>query len=501
MGLGGEATRALDALRASTRPSQGARAVTGPPGEPVLGSLRRLRNDPLGLFVEGASLYGDLVGFRALHRRVYLAVGPDVIARIAVGNRENYRKGVSYDALRVPIGDALLTMDGRGAQARRRLLMPLFTRRWLLGEVPTIAAAVESHFDRWDRLAARGKPFNLVSEMNRLAFDVVGRVLLGAELGASMGYLEELIDGASEWVAQRTRALVPLPPVLPTARDRAYRRAEREIRAFTERLLASRRGGAGDGNDVLSRLISVRDENGAPLSDREVRDEIIGFLMAGHQTTGAALAWTWYLLGRHRDIERRLAREVEDAGDELEQLPYLGQVLDESMRLYPPGWAFTRTPIRDDELDGYPVPAGSVIVISSYAIQRSPRFWAEPERFDPGRFAPDRPSPDPYRYFPFGVGPHACIGKHLALIEAKIAMGMLMRRYRVELVSRLPVAANPAITLTPSAPIMARVERRASRPAAARLLRGQRLEGRGAVVDLVEQDGARVARRAPALEE
>jgi cytochrome P450 len=500
MAPGGGASKARPRPRAITGPRIRARNPAGPRGEPLLGSLRRLRADPLGLFVEAASAYGDLVGFRALHRHVYLAVGSDAIAQIAVRNRENYTKGVSYDALRVPIGDALLTMDGPEAQARRRLLMPLFTRRWLIDEVPTIAGAVESHFDRWDQLAASGRPFNLVSEMNRLAFDVVGRVLLGAELGASMARLESLIDSASDWVARRTRALVPLPPVLPTARNRAYRQAETEIRALTEHLLAERRRGASGGTDVLSRLMSVRHADATPLTDHEIRDEIIAFLMAGHQTTGAALAWTWYLLGHHREVERRLARELAVDAAEPEEVPYLGQVLDESMRLYPPGWAFTRTPINDDELDGHRVPAGSVIVISSYAVQHSPRFWRDPERFDPDRFAPERPSPDPYRYFPFGVGPHACIGKHLALIEAKVAMAMLLRRYRVELVSSRPVPPNPAITLTPSAPIRVRVERRTPRRAAGPL-GGYGLERSGAVVDLVEQDRAGVARRAPALEE
>jgi cytochrome P450 len=144
-------------------------------------------------------------------------------------------------------------------------------------------------------------------------------------------------------------------------------------------------------------------------------------------------------------------------------------VLDESMRLYPPGWAFTRTPVADDELGGHVVPAGSVVVISSYANQRNPRFWRRPERFDPDRFAPGQSSPDPYHYFPFGVGPHTCIGKHLALIEARIAMAMLVRRYRLKLVSRRPVKPTPAITLTPSGPIMVRAQRRASGAGAYRI--------------------------------
>src|SRR3954468_19224985 len=296
MGFEGAASRVYRGRRMPA--ARDVRRPPGPRGEPLIGSLRRVRDDPLGLFVEGATGYGDIVGYRAVHRRIFLVVGPELIARVTVGNRENYRKGVSYDALRVPIRDSLLTVDGPEGQARRRLLMPLFTRRWLMDSVPTIAEAVESHYDRWDALAESGRPFNVASEMNRLAFDVVGRVLLGTELGANMVQLEAMIDDASEWVARRTRAVVPLPPVLPTQRNVAYRRAEKSIRAFTEHLIARRRPQAkADSGDMLSRLVAVRDANGRAMRDDEIRDEIIGFLMAGHQTTGAALAWTWYLLG------------------------------------------------------------------------------------------------------------------------------------------------------------------------------------------------------------
>ena len=439
----------------------------------LLGSLRRLRSDPLGLFVEAASSHDEVAVFRAAHRPVYLLTGASPIAHVTVRNRQNYVKGVSYDALRVPIRDALLTLDGPVAQERRRLLMPLFTRRWLTDSVPAIVSAVESHFGRWDHLASTGRPFNVVSEMNRLAFDVVGRVLLGTELGASMTELERLIDDASDWVAHRTRAIVPLPPVLPTKRNRAYRRAERDIRAFTEQLIATRRSD-GSGDDMLSRLLSVRADDGRPLADDEIRDEIIGFLMAGHQTTGAGLAWTWYLLGHHPRVDERLADEIDATLGEaapsladLERIGYLGQVLDETMRLYPPGWAFTRTPLEEDDVAGRRIRSGAVIVISSYANQRSPRIWSDPDRFDPDRFAPERPAPAAHAYFPFGTGPHACIGKHLALIEAKVAMAMLVRRYRLRLVSSEPVAPTPGITLTPSRPILVRAERRRGAESAA----------------------------------
>jgi cytochrome P450 len=201
---------------------------------------------------------------------------------------------------------------------------------------------------------------------------------------------------------------------------------------------------------------------------RELGDEVTAFLMAGYQTTAAALSWAWYLMARHPEAQERFAQAAGIAlgggpldAERLDVAPYVGQVLDESMRLYPPGWAFTRTPLADDEVAGRRIPAGAVVIVSSYANQHSTRFWDDPEAFDPERFAPDRRElVAPYAYFPFGVGPHACIGKHMAEIEAKLALVLIARRYRVEAASPESVRATPGITLTPAAPVRVRVARR-----------------------------------------
>ena len=448
----------------SVRPDSATRAP-GPRGRRLIGSLSRLRADPHDFFADAAAQYGDLVSFRAGPRNVFLAVGRQEIARVAIHNRDNYVKGVSYDALRVPIGDALLTTDGPVMDGRRKLLQPLFTRRRLMERVPAMAAAVDSLDARWERLARTGEVVNVVSEMNRLAFDVAGRVLVDSDLGDDMPGLEELIDEASGWVARRTRALVPLPPSLPTPRNRRFNRAQVEIRSWVERLIAARRARAQGDDDMVGRLVGQR--GALDLDDVAVRDEVIGFLMAGHQTTGAGLSWVWYLLGHHPEAGDQLAAEAgavlgaraPDAAA-LGRLVYTGQVLDETMRLYPPGWAFTRTPVQEDALGGYRVPAGSIVAISSYANQRNPRFWDRPAEFDPGRFAPGRPAPDACHYFPFGLGPGICIGKHLALMEMKLAVAMLARRWRVELSSPERVPADPGITLSPAAPIPARIAAR-----------------------------------------
>ena len=428
---------------------------------PLLGDLAALRHDPLGLFTRAASTGEDVVRFRAAHRGVYLLVGPEAIAHVGIHNRDNYVKGVSYDALRVPLPGALLTIDGEEARTRRRVLMPLFTRRSLVAEVPTITAAVDSLCERWDEFARTGEELDVYSEMNRLAFDVVGRILVGAELGEDMARLEASIAQASDWVARRTRALVPVPTAVPTRSNVAYRRSYRELARWADSLVAARSDENAAG--VVGRLVAA-----GGMDERQLRDEVAAFLMAGHQTTASALSWTWHLLARHPEHQERFAQAATIALDgeepdigQLDVVPYLAQVLDEAMRLYPPGWAFTRSPRDDDEVCGVRIPAGSIVIVSSYANHHSPRFWDDPERFDPERFAPDRrDSIGAYAYFPFGVGPHACIGKHMAEVESKVAAALLARRYRVVPLSDEPVPAEPAITLTPRTPVRVRVERR-----------------------------------------
>ena len=432
----------------------------------LLGDLNDLRNDPLGLFARAASTGEDVVRFRAAHRGVFLMTGPEAIAHVGIHNRDNYVKGVSYDALRVPLPNALLTLDGDRARERRKMLMPLFTRRSLVGEVPTMAAAVETLCRRWDEYASSGREFDLHAEMNRLTFDVVGRILVGAETDEGMERMATQLAEASDWVAHRTRALVPLPTSVPTPRNVQYRRAYRQLHAWVDELVASRRGTDADG--AVGRLLAARDGGGTGMDDRELFDEVAAFLMAGYQTTASALSWAWYLIARHPDAQERLAEAAGTAldhhppdADRLDVVPYIGQVLDETMRLYPPGWAFTRTPLADDTVVGHHIPAGAVVIVSAYANHHSTRFWDDPEAFDPERFAPGNREDIPAcAYFPFGVGPHACIGKHMAEIEAKLALTLLARRYRVAMASPEPVGATPAITLTPAAPIRVRVERR-----------------------------------------
>lgn len=449
-----------------------ARTPPGPPGSLVLGNLRELARDPLGLFLRAAVEHGGLARIRVAHLHVYLASEPAFIKRILVDNMRNYEKGVSYESLRHVIGDGLLVADGELWRRQRRLMNPAFARQALFDKLPTMIDVVASVCERFETYAASGETVDLVAEMMRLAFEVVGRTLLGADIADEIAAVEAVLPEASDWVFGHLRAPIKLPPTFPTPKNLRFRRIVRVLDEVVQRVIDKHRRSEGR-PDMLSLLMDARhDDSGETMSDKQLRDEVLTFLLAGHETTGTALASIFYLLSEHGAIEARYLAEVDavlgrtrtPTPADLPRLPYTGQIIDEAMRLYPPAWSFTRTAIDDDVLGPYHVPRGAMVVVSPWVNHRHPAFWTDPEVFDPERFAPERAKRhDPYHYFPFGGGPHMCIGKYLTLFEVKIALAMIGQRFRIVRAGDGPMHFSPRISLRPSS-VPVRIERRASLP-------------------------------------
>jgi cytochrome P450 len=450
----------------------------GPRGSLVLGHLSAYKKDPLGFFLGAALEFPDIARFRMAHMPLFLVVRPEYIAHVLTDNARNYLKGPSYDSLKLLLGEGLLTAEGELWRRQRRLAQPAFLRQSLAKKVGTMTGAIARLVERW-----RARPpgaFDLVPEMMHLAFDIVGETLMGAAIADEMAAVEPAMVGAAEHIYRRMQAPIKLPPGLPTAGNRRFRGWVRVLDELVARVIAGHRQQPLDNHrrpaseepgegDLLSALMAARDEEtGAGMDDRQLRDEVITFLTAGHETTGDALAWTFWLLGRDAAVERRLHDEVDlvldgrrPGADDLPNLGYTGQVIDESMRLYPPAYAFTRTAVERDQIDGHEVPRGAFIVISPWVNHRHPRFWREPERFDPERFAPASVEAIPqYAYFPFGGGPHKCIGQHLSLLELKLAVAMIAQRFRLRLVDGQAVRPDPGIALRPAPAVMVELESR-----------------------------------------
>jgi len=274
--------------------------------------------------------------------------------------------------------------------------------------------------------------------------------------GAEVALVEAYRD-ACEVINDRLSSFLDPPLLLPTPANLRIRRALRVLDGRVADIVEERRRG-GPKPDLLSKLLDARDESGAGMSPRQIRDEVITLFFAGHETTAVALTWTWYLLSQHPDVEAQLHAELDAVlGGQpptsalLPRLEYTRRVLDEAMRLYPPVWTFPRQAVDEDELGGYPIPKGSLMFPCQYLTHRHPDFWEDPERFDPDRFLPERAHGRPlHAYVPFGAGPRACLGNHFALAEASLVLATVAQRYSLRLLPGHPVKPISVITLQPA---------------------------------------------------
>jgi cytochrome P450 len=436
----------------TTRPSP-----PGPPGLPFFGNVLDVWRDPVGILVESSRTYGSMVGLRFGPFRFFLVGDPDGIRHVLVDNPQNYKKSRSYDGIKLVLGQGLLTSEGELWRRQRRLIQPSFHRDRLAAFAGTMAEATSDMLDRWAPLAAERRAVNVHAEMMGLTLRIVASTFFGADVAEHAGAVAEALDTVIHFADEYVQQIVRLPVSLPTPRNIRFRRAVATLDrvAFSIQKARRRRGG---GSDLLGMLMEARDEaTGEPMSDAQIRDELMTLILAGHETTANALSWTFALLSQHPEAERRVFAEVSEVlGDrapsleDLGKLRYTTMVLQEAMRLYPPAWAFEREAIGSDEVAGYHVPPGTVILICPYTLHRDPKQWENPEGFEPERFSPERSAARPrYAYLPFGGGPRHCIGNGFAMMEAQIILAMVARRFRLWLCPGYPVEMEPLITLRP----------------------------------------------------
>ena len=348
------------------------------------------------------------------------------------------------------MGDGLVTSDGAVWQTHRRLAQPAFHRRQLEAVAAATRQAAERVAVAWRRTAALGRPTDVHRDMMGAALEIGAEVLFGADVRTEARPFGEALGVALEEVVRRIYALVPLPLLLPSPGNLRFRRALRQLHAVVQQLIDRRRQSGDERDDLLSALLQG-------LDGRALRDELVTFLLAGHETTANALVWTFHLLGRHPDVAARLRGEVVGACDgrppSLEDLPRLGytrRVLEEAIRLYPPVWVVDRNAIAEDVIGGYRIRPGTLVMLSQYVTHRHPAFWPESECFDPDRFAPDAARQRPrFAYFPFAGGPRTCMGGQFAMTEATLLLAGLAGRFTWSPVAGQPVEPNPSVTLRP----------------------------------------------------
>jgi cytochrome P450 len=456
---------------ASTR-----RVPPGPSSLPLVGNVLDIRaaGDIVAYFDRLWKTHGDTFRFKLFGTESLVVAHPEALKQVLSTRRQRYVKGKIYDSARDVLGRGLVTLEGDAWKTRRALAQPAFHRQ-SLAKLTAIMARSGARF--LDDLAARAgdAPLEIDAhrEMVKLTLDVVIAALMGDDLlrGAAVPY--ETLSSTLELMSERgTGALLPL--WIPTPQNLRFRRALRELDAIMSSVIGRVRERAQDDGTLLAMILAAVDaETGKPLSDRDVRDEVLTLFVAGHETTALTLTWLFSFLDGRPDVLDRMRREVETAlggreptFEDVPKLPYLGQVVEETLRLRPPVPIIPRNVVEEDEIDGYGVSPGDVVFMFFWGTQRHRAFWSDPETFDPDRFAPER-SKDrhSWSFIAFSGGPRACIGNMFARVEATVLLAQMLNRFDVDVLSCADVRPVVVGTMRPSRPVRVVLRRRGARGA------------------------------------
>jgi cytochrome P450 len=423
--------------------------------------------DVLRFYDEWSRQYGDVVALRLAAWPAILVNNPDYIEHVLVKNHGNFIKfPFFFRHVRAIFGKGLLTSEGEVWHRQRRLMAPAFHDRRLAGYGAAIVRSTERMLENWRVDELR----NVHADMMALTLSIAAKTLFDAEVESEVAEISQAFNAITDEIAVRFRLPFRIPDAVPIPGNIRYVRGVRRIDRLVNRIIRERRQQGGDRGDLLSMLMMAEDEQGRPMSEQQLRDEVITLLLAGHETTALALSWTWYLLSQHPDIDASLASELRrvlgdrrPAVSDLPQLSFTTQVLTEAMRLYPPVWGFGREAVGDFEIGGYRIPRGTTIIISPWVLHRNPRYFERPMEFRPERWSGDLARQLPrFAYIPFGGGPRICIGNRFAMMEAALILATVATHFRLEWQNDHPVVPFPSITLRPKEGIWVKPTRRES---------------------------------------
>jgi cytochrome P450 len=424
---------------------------TGPSGTLGVRNLVRFVRGQLPWLQGLATEHGDVVRMKMLGVWWFIVSHPDDIERMLVKDARIMKRDSGIDIIRRVLGHGLLTSEGDLWKRQRKLMSQAFAPKRIADYATAMVRVGDVALRRW----RDGATTNLHKEMSRLTMEVVADVLFGASMGAAdvvaVGGAMEVVN---EFFSGSPEAMLNIPKWVPTPRNVRMNRAVATLDRVVYDIIAQRREGQPR-NDLLGTLLAARDDDGAGMSDGQLRDEVMTLFLAGHETTSLALAHALYLLSLNHAALRRLHDEISQVlqgrlptADDVRSLPFTEWVLKETMRLYPPAWATGRETTEPYELRGHTIPVGSQLMSSQWIVHRDARWYPDPERFDPERWSPERAKDIPrYAYFPFGGGPRVCIGNHFAMMEATLLLAMIVQRFRVELLPGERLELAPAVTL------------------------------------------------------
>ena len=439
----------------------------GPRGLPVVGSALQMGSrNVLMNYVALQQEYGDIVYVKLGPLNGYILSSPDYVHHVLVKNQKNYIKGIGYDGLRLLVGQGVLTSEGEVWRQQRRLMQPPFTPTAIMQFADMMIEITQRLLDRWEPYADRGEVLTLDAEMLHLTMSIIGRAMFSIDLGKESKEVGAAFEEAFGFIPSRSGLALPL--ALPLPAHRRFQANLEIINRFIDERIAEGRRTPGQEN-LLSMLLRARDEEtGQVLSETDLRDEVVTLFFAGFETTARSLTWGWYLLAQHPEVQAKLAAEADQVLqgraptiDDLFQLNYTRQVVDETLRLYPPTALLARQNVEADEIGGYSIPPNSMIILVPYLVHRYPGLWPDPERFDPERFTPQASEARPKTaYIPFASGPRVCLGNNFALLEMVYAISMAAGRYRLEMAQDEEIPFELLGTMRPTKPLQVKVQRR-----------------------------------------
>ena len=430
-------------------------------GLPLIGCLHKMAKDPLGYFRSLAEQHQDIVEFKLPFDSAALVVSPDLCHQILSKQNAHFRKSDrDMQIMGSLLGNGLVTVNKHSThKTQRKLVQPGFHFRRIEGYAQTMIDYSRTYLESWPKSGVR----DISDDMFRLTMYIVSKTLFDIDMYNMAGEADEVgqaMHSFQDISDKRFKQAFQAPEWLPTKANREIRRIRSTLETTVEGMINKRRdqqGAIEDKGDLLSMLLNARYEDGSEISREQLMDELITLFAAGHETTSNAMTWAFYLIAKHPEVQARLQKELdlvisgqEPCFEDLEALTYTEMVVKEAMRLYPPAWTLNCRQANEDVTIGdYLVPKDKVIFIAPFANHHNPRYFPNPDHFDPERFSEENEKRLPrYAYMPFGGGPRVCIGNSFAMMEAKLILASFAKKFRFELSEGLEIAPQPQVTLS-----------------------------------------------------
>lgn len=433
------------------------KSISGPRGLPLSGNLLAFRKDPLAFLTRASSEYGDVAHIRfGPSRHVYLISNPEYIKEILLTKQASFKKARGLQVSKLIVGEGILTNEGKDHLRQRRLMQPAFHRERIAGYGDIMVKETLDHISDWQD----GEERDIHHEMMKLTLSIITRTMFGTDVSRDADAIGHAVEVGLYYVRNKATSILDIPLEVPTKNNREFQQAVELLDKTIYAIIEERRNRSDEEHhDLLAMLLAARDEeDGIGMTDKQVRDEVMTIFVAGHETTANTLSWTWYLLAQHPEVEAKFHQELErvlegrkPTAQDVPNLVYVNQIVQESMRLYPAAWMINREVVEEVEIGGYTFKPGETLMMSQYVMHRDPRFYDEPDRFKPERFGDDLIKRNPqYAYFPFGGGPRICIGNNFALMESALLLATIAQQFRLKRNEHEPkVEPESVVTLRP----------------------------------------------------